>query len=84
MWLCTFLVYPHTIQVWGIVAFILVKVLSEPLFNKRESTPHFLFFTNRRIGVATAMGKNEEYLLFITFHQRCVVLRCYVDDRVWL
>ena len=27
---------PHTIQVWGIVAFILVRVLSEPPLDKRK------------------------------------------------
>ena len=36
-------IYPHTIQVWGIVSFVFAWVLSEPLCRQMESTPHFLF-----------------------------------------
>ena len=37
-WLCS-----HTIQVWGIVSFILVRFCYNHLRDKRELTPHFLY-----------------------------------------
>ena len=46
VWLCTSVRTPHTIQVWGIVSFILLRSFHNLLFDKRESTPHFLFYTN--------------------------------------
>ena len=36
MWLCTVCAYTHTIQVWGIVSFILLRSFHNLLFNKRE------------------------------------------------
>ena len=52
MWLCTLLVHtPHTIQVWGIVSFIIAGFYHNLHFDKRKSTPHFLFILTSRIGV---------------------------------
>ena len=34
---------PHTVQVWGIVSFILLQVFHNLLTDKRKATPHFLF-----------------------------------------
>ena len=44
---------PHTIQVWGIVAFILVRSFHNLLTDKRKPTPHFLFIIITAIGVET-------------------------------
>ena len=37
---------PHALQVWGIVAFIFIRVFHNLQADKRESSPHFLFYTN--------------------------------------
>ena len=36
-------IYPHTIQVWGIVSFVLVGFCQSLHIDIRKSTPHFLF-----------------------------------------
>ena len=42
---------PHTIQVWGIVAFIPIWVFPQPSIDKRNSTPHFLILLTCTFGV---------------------------------
>jgi len=42
MWLCTLFAYTHTIRVWECCVVYFLRVLSEPLFCKRKSVPHFL------------------------------------------
>lgn len=42
MWLCALFAYTHTIRVWECCVVYFLRVLSEPLFSKRKSTPHFL------------------------------------------
>ena len=69
---------PHTIQVWGSVSFILAKVLSEPLFDKRKSTPHFLFLLTAVRGVVAAskpiiMSKHLTILLTALLAVSCAV-----------
>ncbi len=56
MWLCTLLVHtPHTIQVWGIASFILVRSFHNLQINRRgiNST---LFFIITAIGVVTVIS----------------------------
>ena len=53
---------PHTIQVWGIVSFVVVIGLSTTfIVINGESTPHFLILYNRRIGVDTV--KEQTFIL---------------------
>ena len=51
MWLCTVCAYPHTIQVWGIVSFVLVQVFHNLQVDIRKATPHFLFYNYFHLGV---------------------------------
>ena len=72
MWLCTLCVYiPHTIQVWGIVAFILVRSFHNLLVDKRKSTPHFLFIYISILGLD---GSAQTYLTYYTMKKLFLLL----------
>ena len=51
MWLCTICAYTHTIQAWGIVAFILVRSFHNLQIDKRKINSTLSVYYYHRIGV---------------------------------
>ena len=75
MWLCTLLVHtPHTIQVWGIVAFILVRSFHNlQQMNGNQLHTFFLYILTYRIGVDTVKpnNTNNEKTIFLSSLDLC-------------
>ena len=58
MRLCTICAYTHTIQVWGIVAFVLVGSFHNLLTDKRKINSTLSYFYNPPHWSCTVIGVN--------------------------